>query len=39
MKDAMMKLIFFLAEKGKRIGLNREKLKAFMFPAYSFSAT
>ena len=35
-KDALMKLIYFLAEKGKLIGINRSKLKAFLYPAYRF---
>lgn len=36
MKNALMKLIYFLAEKGKLIGINRVKLKAFLYPAYRF---
>lgn len=31
-----MKLIYFLAEKGKLIGINRSKLKAMLYPAYRF---
>ena len=34
MKEALMKLIYFLAEKGKMIGINRGKLKALLYPAY-----
>ena len=34
MKSAMMKLIYFLAEKGKHIGINRGKLKAMLYPLY-----
>ena len=34
MKTAIMKLIYFLAEKGKLIGINRGKLKALLYPAY-----
>ena len=34
MKNALMKLIYFLAEKGKLIGVNRSKLKALFYPAY-----
>ena len=36
MKQALMKLIYFLAEKGKLIGINRGKLKALLYPAYRF---
>ncbi|MBQ7220841.1 MAG: hypothetical protein IJS28_07680 [Synergistaceae bacterium] len=36
MKNALMKLIYFLAEKGKLIGINRGKLKALLYPAYRF---
>ena len=36
MKNALMKLIYFLAEKGKLIGINRDKLKALLYPAYRF---
>ncbi len=36
MKAAFMKLIYFLAEKGKLIGINRGKLKALLYPAYRF---
>ena len=35
-KNALMKLIYFLAEKGKLIGINRGKLKALLYPAYRF---
>ena len=33
-KNALMKLIYFLAEKGKLIGINRGKLKALLYPMY-----
>ena len=36
MKDALLKIIYFLAEKGKLIGINRGKLKAMLYPAYRF---
>ena len=36
MKNALMKLIYLLAEKGKLIGINRGKLKEMMYPAYRF---
>ena len=35
-KDLFMRLIYFLAEKGKLIGINRGKLKALLYPAYRF---
>ena len=34
MKNALMKLIYIVAEKGKLIGFNRGKLKALLYPAY-----
>ncbi|MBE5832627.1 MAG: radical SAM protein [Butyrivibrio sp.] len=34
MKVVFHNVIYFFAEKGKRIGLNREKLKACFFPLY-----
>lgn len=34
MKNALMKAIYFLAEKGKLIGINRGKLKAMLYPFY-----
>ena len=34
MKKVFQEAIFFVAEKGKKIGINREKLKASFFPLY-----
>ncbi|MBE5859160.1 MAG: radical SAM protein [Butyrivibrio sp.] len=34
MKKVFQETIFLLAEKGKKIGINREKLKACLFPIY-----
>ena len=31
-----MKLVYYLAEKGKMIGINRGRLKAMLYPAYRF---
>ncbi len=34
MKEVFQNSIYFFAEKGKKIGVNREKLKACFFPLY-----
>lgn len=36
MKNLLTRLIFILAEKGKHIGVNREKLRAALYLGYRF---